>query len=78
MQPISYASVSVVVQALARLASLLALFDNMMSLPEFSGGPAASGTRANQERLARRWQCVGNICPWCILDARHGYLEEAM
>ena len=25
---------------------------------------------------ARR-RCQGNLCPWCILDARHGYLHEA-
>ena len=75
MHPISCASLCVVVRALAQLASLFAPFDNMHTLPNPPWGPATSGRLTDQARL--RMNCVGNICPWCILDARHGYLGEA-
>ena len=29
------------------------------------------------DKLVKRLACQGNLCPWCILDARHGYLDEA-
>lgn len=49
----------------------------MMSVPNFPWGRAASDSRTRQERLAGRLTCLGEICPWCILDVRHGHIEEA-
>ena len=32
---------------------------------------------ADADKLVILLGCEGNVCPWCILDARHGYLDEA-
>ena len=31
----------------------------------------------NADRLWRQQQCLGELCPWCILSARHGSLIDA-
>ena len=48
-----------------------------MSIPFLVPEPAAPSELTQEETWQARQRCQGNLCPWCILDARHGYLQEA-
>ena len=49
----------------------------MMSIPFLAPKASVAPELTQEETWQARQRCQGELCPWCILDARHGYLGEA-
>ena len=66
-----------VAQAFVQLLVISAQSECMYLLLKQQQSSNMTLSLAEEDKLVMRLACQGNLCPWCILDARHGYLDEA-